>query len=262
MTIPVCIDVSHHQGYIDWDTVANAGVRGMIHKATEGTSFEDDMRAQNCSEALACGLGIATYHWLSPGSDPVDQMAFYIDVVRPCKGERVVIDYEEDGCTLGQLHEAVRALLDSELDLKITVYSGHLLKEQLGDTQDEYLAAHTDLWLAQYTSGSISWPEGTYPEWRLWQYSENGVIPGIDDAYVDLNNFNGTEDEFMKWISPESGVPIPIPPRPGARLVDINIDAPEGITVNVTVNGVLTVHKPRRRRRFHRRGPDISRRHP
>lgn len=261
MTIPVCIDISHHQGYVDWDEVARAGVLGVIHKATEGTSFVDDMRAENCSRALDAGLGISTYHWLSPGSDPTDQMAFYIETVRPCQGERVVIDYEQDGCTLGQLHEAVRALIDSELDLQISVYSGHLLKEQLGDTHDEYLAANTDLWLAQYTSGSISWPEATYPQWKLWQYSESGTIPGIDDAYVDLNNFNGSNEDFVTWINPKGErPPIPRPPHPSSKLVDITVDAPEGVTVNVTVNGVLTSYKPRHRRRLIRRGPDLLQR--
>lgn len=255
-SVPVCIDVSHHQGYIDWDEVARAGVKGMIHKATEGTSFEDDMRAENCNAALDAGIAIATYHWLSPGSDPTDQMAFYIDTIRPQRGERVVIDYEEDGCTLDMLHDAVRALLDSELDLRITVYSGHLLKEQLGDTHDAYLAENSDLWLAQYTSGSISWPSGTYKEWKLWQYSESGTIPGIDDAYVDLNDFNGDEAAFLAWISP-SGTPMPRPPHPGAKLVDVVIDAPEGVTVNVTVNGVVTTHRPLRRRHLVRRRPDL-----
>lgn len=262
MSIPICIDVSHHQGYIDWDAVANAGVKGMIHKATEGTSFEDDMRAENCSEAMACGLGISTYHWLSPGSDNYarQQMEFYLDVIQPVKGERVIIDYEQDGCTLSQLKEAVQAIFDRDDTLKVTVYSGHLLKEQLGDSCDEFLANNTDLWLAQYTSGTPSWSTGTYEKWSLWQYSESGTVPGIDDAYVDLNNFNGNEEQFMAWISPSGHEPQPRPPRPGARLVDINIDAPEGITVNVTVNGVLTTYKPLRRRRFHRRGPDLIRR--
>jgi lysozyme len=263
MTIPICIDVSHHQGYIDWDTVANAGVKGMIHKATEGTSFEDDMRAENCSGAKNAGLGISTYHWLSPGSNDYarSQMRFYTDTIQPCRGERVVIDYEQDGCELSDLKAAVQELMDLNLDLKITVYSGHLLKEQLGSDLDEFLATNTDLWLAQYTSGTPSWSTGTYEQWSLWQYSENGIIPGIDDAYVDLNNFNGNEEEFLAWISPQGIAPSPVPPHPGKKLVDVTIDAPEGVTVNVTVNGVLTTYKPLRRRLFHRRHPDLKRKH-
>ena len=90
--------------------------------------------------------------------DPKDIDLIYLDTINPVPGERMVIDYEEDGCTLDDLHEAVRALLDDPRKLQVTVYSGHLLKEQLGDTRDDLLAKHTDLWLAQYTSGTPTWP--------------------------------------------------------------------------------------------------------
>jgi lysozyme len=260
MTAPICIDISHHQGYCDFDEVAKAGVLGMIHKATEGTSFVDDMRAENCSRALDAGLAISTYHWLSPGSDPADQMDFYLSTIKPSPGERVVIDYEQDGCTISQLEKAVQTLMDHGSGLKITVYSGHLLKEQLGNSCNSFLQTNTDLWLAQYTSSeeNISWSEGTYEEWKLWQYKDTGTLPGIDDAYVDFNNFNGTAEEFLKWISPDGArPPIPVPPHPGDKLVSIVIDTPEGVAVDVTVNGVLTHHRPKRRRRRIKRGPDI-----
>jgi lysozyme len=149
--IPVCIDISHHQGTPDMREVAASGVLGLIHKATEGSSFIDDARAQNCSNAIAAGIAVSTYFWLKPG-DGRSQAEFYLSVVDPVDGERVVIDYEEDGCSLTTLKDAVQALLDYGKNLQITVYSGHLLKEVLGDSHDAFLAEHTDLWLAQYTS--------------------------------------------------------------------------------------------------------------
>jgi lysozyme len=216
-TIPVCIDISHHQGFPDFDEVRAAGVLGVIHKATEGTSFIDQNRAENCANALAAGLAIATYFWIKPG-DGRAQAEFYLQTIEPVPGERVVIDYEEDGCTLTTLHDAAQALLDYGNDLQITVYSGHLLKEQLGSDCDDFLADHTDLWLAQYTSGEVSWPDGTYPQWSLHQYSETGEIPGIDDSYVDLDNFNGSNDNFLKWIGPVGKAPVPAPEgRPGRQ---------------------------------------------
>ena len=56
--------------------------------------------------------------------------------------------------------------------------------------------------LAQYTTGTPSWPDETYPQWSLWQYSETGEIDGINDSYVDLNRFNGSDAELLTWISP------------------------------------------------------------
>lgn len=255
--IPVCIDISHHQGYPDFDEVAQAGVKGIIHKCSEGTSFIDSARAENCSNAKKAGLAISTYHWLSPGSDASAQMEFYLSLLDPAKGERVVIDYEQDGCTLAMLKDAVQALIDYNCDLQITVYSGHLLKEQLNGSCDDFLAEKTDLWLAQYTSSDPSWSEGTYPNWTLWQYSETGSVPGIDDSYVDLNNFNGDEEAFLKWISPAGGIAPPIPPepQPDVELVNVAITAPDNIEVRVSVNG--TMARRHRLRRPAKRGPDL-----
>lgn len=211
--IPICLDLSHWQDFPDFEEVAASGVKGMIHKVSEGTSYVDPNRATNCSKAMAAGLAISTYFWIKPG-DGRAQAEFYLATLDPVDGERVVIDYEESGCSLTTLKDAVQALLDFKHGLQITVYSGHLIKEELSG-RDDYLATHTDLWLAQYTSdeSNISWETATWPQWSLWQYSETGVIPGIDDTYVDLNNFNGTEDEFLKWISPAGSKP-PKPPKP------------------------------------------------
>lgn len=205
---PICIDISHWQDFPQFDQVYTAGVRGMIHKATEGCTYQDPNRKENCANAMEAGILISTYYWLKPG-DGRDQTDFYLDTIQPVVGERVCIDYEEEGCTLHTLEDAVTALLDAKKDLKITVYSGHLLKQELGENYNDLLAENTDLWLAQYTSGEPSWPEETYPEWHLWQYSESGTIDGIDDTYVDLNKYCGNDQEFVNWISPDGQKPIP-----------------------------------------------------
>jgi len=232
-----CIDISHWQGFPDFEEVAREGVVACIMKATEGTSYEDPNRATNYLNATDAGIACCTYHWIKPGNAR-EQMQYYMSVVDPVPGERMVIDYEEDGCTLDDLHEAVETLLADPRKLQITVYSGHLLKEQLNGDRDELLATHTDLWLAQYTSGTPSWSDGTYPHWTLWQYSESGTIDGISDTNVDLNRFNGDDDALVKWISPRGAPPTPRPPRPTppTEAVEVAITAPDGVTVHVTVN--------------------------
>lgn len=262
---PVCIDISHWQNFPDFEEVAASGVRGVIHKATEGSSYIDPNRAENCANALKAGLAVATYFWIKPG-DGAAQAAFYLSVIDAQEGERVVIDYEESGCTLTTLKDAVQALLDYGRNLKITVYSGHLIKEQLNG-RDDFLATHTDLWLAQYTSdeSSISWESDTWPQWSLWQYSETGTIPGVDGSYVDLNEYNGNDDQFMEWILPAKAPRPPVPPpRPDAKTVVVDITAPEGVNVAVNVNGATIADGARRNKllqalRAARRGPDIVR---
>jgi lysozyme len=231
-----CIDISHHQDFPDFTKVKAAGVIAMIHKCTEGSSYVDPNRGKNCKNAIDAGIAVSTYHWLSPGSSPSQQMKFYLDKLQPVQGERVVIDYEENGCTLDDLHEAIQALLSDPRGLQITVYSGHLLKEQLNGNYDKLLAENTDLWLAQYTSGSPSWSEGTYPSWTLWQYSESGTINGISGSYVDLNRFNGSDDELLTWIKPSGSIKPP-QPEPEMAAVHFNLNTTGQVEVTIAVNG-------------------------
>jgi lysozyme len=230
-----CIDISHWQGFPDFEEVRASGVLAMIHKATEGTGYADPNRARNCSNAIAAGISTATYHWLKPGGNAADQMKYYLDVVQPVAGERVVIDYEEDGCQLDDLLDAVEALLDAGGDLGVTVYSGHLLKEQISGERNAFLAENTDLWLAQYTSGTPTWPSETYPQWSLWQFSETGNVVGIDDAYVDLNRYNGSDAELIAWIKPAGAAPTPPVPVPQRDTVYVAVIAPDSVKVKVKV---------------------------
>src|SRR5262245_36630296 len=96
------LDVSHWQsdrGIIDWPKVKAAGVLGVIIKATEGTSYVDPDYTMNRDGAEKAGLAIATYHFLKHGSIE-KQMDFYIGIVTPEFGERLVIDYEDKACTI------------------------------------------------------------------------------------------------------------------------------------------------------------------
>ena len=226
-----CIDISHHQDFPDFDEVRDSGVIAMIHKATEGSSYIDPNRAINIAGAMRAGISCCTYHWLSPGSSPTEQMEFYLETVNPVHGERMVIDYEQDGCVLEDLREAVSVLKADPRNLKVTVYSGHLLKEQLGTVCDEYLAESTDLWLAHYTGGEPTWSSATYPEWKLWQYTDEGSVPGIHTD-VDLDEFNGSDDELLDWITPSIEKILP-------RVeVNVEINIPDGVEVSISVNGV------------------------
>jgi len=248
---PKCIDISHWQGFPDFAKVRAAGVIACIMKATEGASYVDPNRAKNSINATKAGIKCCTYHWLSPGSDAEAQIAHYLATVDPVLGERMVIDYEEAGCTLAGLKEAVQALLDDPRELQVTIYSGHLLKEQLGSKNDALLAEHTDLWLAQYTTGTPSWPSSTYSKWTLWQYSESGAVDGITGSAVDLDRFNGPDDALLKWISPAAAIIKPTAPpiasappiAPETVPVSIALTIPDHVALTITLNGeIISTH--------------------
>lgn len=207
----VIIDLSHHNTVTDFAAVKRAGVIGIIHKATEGTSFVDKTFATRRTQANAAGLKWASYHFLKHGN--VDaQMTHYLGTAAPVRGERVVIDYEDEACTLDDLRAAVKRIRTLRPDVQIAIYAGHLIKQQLGNKRDELLAT-CSLWIAHYTSASSpSWPTATWPVWSLWQYSDGQAggspkdVPGINAPH-DCNAFNGSRTNCEKWMGPVSSAP-------------------------------------------------------
>jgi GH25 family lysozyme M1 (1,4-beta-N-acetylmuramidase) len=248
MANPIVVDLSHHNPTPDWTALKEGGTVGVILKATEGTSFKDKTLYERGAAARKAGLKSATYHFLRPGSIAA-QMDFYLSVVDPLPGERVVLDHEDAGVSLSALEQAVTALLDRRPDLQVAIYSGHLIKEQLGSKLSETLASNTSLWIAQYTSAAApSWPKGTWATWSLWQYTDQAQVEGIS-AKVDGNRWNGTTENLLKWFGPAGEpIPEPVPPEPEVAEVLVTITTQDnmvamtmtpspGVKVRVLVDG-------------------------
>lgn len=69
------VDVSTHQGTIDWRRVADDDIRFAYIKATEGGDFVDDHFATNWRAAGEAGLERGAYHFFTlcrPGADQAD----------------------------------------------------------------------------------------------------------------------------------------------------------------------------------------------
>ena len=53
---PVVTDLSHHNEISSFKDAYNAGLQGIIHKATEGTSYVDAKYESRKSEAIKAGF--------------------------------------------------------------------------------------------------------------------------------------------------------------------------------------------------------------
>lgn len=238
MPNPICVDLSHHNPTPDWVRLKAEGCLGVIHKATEGRSYVDDQLFKRAHPAMSAGLAWATYHFMRPGS-MAEQVNHYLNTIDPRIGERMVLDHEDAGVTLDQLEEAVDRLLSIRPDVQVTIYSGHLIKEQLGAKRSDFLARNTSLWIAQYTSAANpSWPTATWPAWSLWQYTDQASVDGIS-AKVDGNRWNGPPETFVGWIGPAIE-PAPQPePMPEIESVDVVIKTSGKVTVSIVLNDEL-----------------------
>jgi lysozyme len=76
------IDVSHHQGAIDWPRVATTPrLRFAYVKATEGGDFVDHAFARNWAEARRAGLRVGAYHFFNLCRPGAEQARHFLAVV-------------------------------------------------------------------------------------------------------------------------------------------------------------------------------------
>ena len=77
------IDVSNHQGSIDWDKVAkDENVQFVYIKATEGATYVSPTFEQNIQEARKAGMKVGCYHLLRATSHIHDQFRNFIEYCR------------------------------------------------------------------------------------------------------------------------------------------------------------------------------------
>jgi len=231
MANPLVVDISHWNPTPDWAKLKAGGTVGVIHKATEGTGNVDATLFDRAQAAMDAGLKWSTYHFLRPGNIEA-QMKHYLATIEPVEGERVCLDHEDKGVSIYDLEYCVNYLREVRPDLQVTIYSGNVIKEQLGDQYNETLST-TSLWLAQYTTGTPSWPSRTWPQWSLWQYTDKASVSGIS-APVDGDKFNGSTEQCIAWFGPADAAPVPPePPLPVGELHSIEIKTVGPIVIHV-----------------------------
>lgn len=227
------IDLSHHNDIYSYEDLKRDGIIGIIHKATEGTSFIDKMYHERKKRALEHDLAWASYHYLHHGRID-DQIKHYINTIQPIYGERVVLDVEEADTTREDVEQAVENLIDRGNFLQITIYSGHIIKQLYpAGVASVALTGRTSLWIAQYTNASQpTWPTHIWPTWSLWQWTDKGTVKGVKSP-TDMDRFNGDDDQCMDWMGPATGT-MPAPkPEPVRPVVGLQVTG----DVEVTING-------------------------
>lgn len=82
------IDVSNHQGSIDWQGVADSGVSGVYHKLSEGEDWRDPFWTSARKSALReAGLRWGFYHFVRPERRPAAREArWFVSQARQAGG--------------------------------------------------------------------------------------------------------------------------------------------------------------------------------
>ncbi len=194
------IDVSHHQGPIDWDRVAEAGIRFAYIKATEGGDLVDRRFVENWRGAHRAGLARGAYHFFTLCRPGTEQAAnFMATVPRTDDAMPPAVDLEFTGnCTDRTRWLDAFAELSQFLERVESYYGRKAVLYVRPDFYAAYLKGQTinnPLWL----QGFILKPSYGERAWSFWQYHAFGRIEGIAGP-VDRNVFRGDPEEFAAWI--------------------------------------------------------------
>ncbi len=188
------IDVSHHQGNIDWEKLSRANigkeaVNFVFVKATEGKNFLDENFNDNFYEAREIGLIRGAYHYFKPGVPAKEQAEYYLKQVHLEAGDLPpVLDIEETGqLSKEQLQKAAKTWLDiveKHYGVPPILYTGYKFRESYLNSKD---FERYPYWIAHYYVSKLAYKG----KWKFWQHTDCGKVGGIK-GNVDFNIYNGS----------------------------------------------------------------------
>lgn len=172
------IDVSNHQGVIDWEAVARDEIRSAYIKATEGETFVDERFADNWAGAAAAGVRRGAYHFFSLCSPGASQAASFLRVVpRDADALPPALDLEWGACDnrpdTATVQREMTAFIDAverEVGKPVILYAMPSFTVQY--PLPERFAR--DQWVRRL----FARPE--QQDWSVWQASDRAEVDGID----------------------------------------------------------------------------------
>lgn len=179
------VDVSHHNGSVDWSQVARSGIAFAWLKASEGGDVRDSRFRSHAAEAHAAGVRVGAYHFFTFCRAGADQAENFLAVV----GETPLalppaVDVEFVGnCRKPPSPAQIRR----ELETWLSLVEPKLGRAVVYTTPDADEALLDGLERARWIRSISAEPRGG---WRFWQFEPSGHVPGIDGP-VDLDVFAG-----------------------------------------------------------------------
>lgn len=195
------IDVSRHQGDIDWERLStghhpDAPISFVYVKASEGSDFKDVKFKENFENARKHGFVRGAYHYFSTTSSGLSQANLFISMVKLRKGDLPpVLDIEEKPKNKKKYIEEVKVWLkkvEEHYGVKPIIYASSKYKQKYLD--DPFFKEYPS-WVAHYYIPELRKGE----EWLMWQCTDLGVLPGIKEK-VDINIFNGSKKQFENLL--------------------------------------------------------------
>lgn len=191
------IDVSAHNGPVNFRAARADGVEFVWIKASEGASFKDKNFQTNHENASQAGVMTGAYHFFRFDKDGVEQALNLLDAVGDRKLDMgIAIDIESSGNPAGIDLQTVKDRIATMVEylnlrgLAPTLYCNK--KDYFRFLEDSFPGQ--SLWICALSEDQIA------SDWSFWQYSHNGSVSGIDGD-VDFNVFGGSRKDWADFIA-------------------------------------------------------------
>jgi lysozyme len=201
------LDISHYQGTIAWNQVRTDGLSFIYVKATDGDETVDPEFVNNWEGAASAGLARGAYHFYDFCKDGAAQAAHFIATVPPAPGLLPpMVDLEKSvDCGVMPDKADFRPELAAFVASITAAYGRAPILYVNYQTYAAYLQGENDPYQLWITDPDHAAP--TLPGWTLWQYSFNGLVPGIPNM-VDLDVFSGGPAELAALAAPADGAGV------------------------------------------------------
>ena len=198
-----CLDLSHHNDGIVWDSlkvvVDRSGhtskdvlraksiypVSTVVVKATEGEKMVDKRFREYWKEAGTRDFKRGAYHFFRSSKDPVKQAKLFISTVNlRHKDLPPILDVEtmHPGCTKQELSDKVLVWLkevEKHYGRKPIVYASDSFAR---DILSKEITDNYPMWIARYNR-----KEPRFQGWIMWQFTEEALVYGANGGFVDLS---------------------------------------------------------------------------
>jgi lysozyme len=190
------LDVSNHQGVIDWDNI-DEKYKFVFVKATEGDTFVDKQFSENAKKIKSTGRILGAYHFFHFNYDGTEQANNFINTARNIIDLPPVVDFEFTGnpdkykkeTLLNELKKCINRL-EEHYKQDVIIYTTHDAYKYI--IKDNF---KNPIW---YRSIILQLNKNI-PNVIFWQYHNSAKIKGINTK-VDLNVFRGNLEELNNLI--------------------------------------------------------------
>lgn len=213
-TLPFAVDLSHHNGTIDWDRLAAQKPAVVFLKASE-RQWTDPAFERNRKAATDRGLLWLPYIFLRP-DDGDRTIRYFLDLIGD-KSIPAALDWEAPGVPSAVVEAWIDAL-EAETGRTAIAYYG--LYPPAAATAK---IGRCPRWFPQYPGSATAsprlpaWDGSPDPDWRkcwlVWQWSEKGGVAGIS-GNVDMNRLACSVEQFAAWYRTGSFDADPAAPQP------------------------------------------------